>query len=50
MEQQSHTFVLNTEVVSSAIHKGEDKNMKIVEKETRNKSSKTKRKQVINVV
>ena len=33
MEQQSHTFVLNTEVVSSAIHKGEDKNMKIVEKE-----------------
>lgn len=33
MEKQSHSFVLNTQVVDSAIHKEKDKNMKIVEKE-----------------
>jgi hypothetical protein len=33
MEKQSHSFVLNTQVIDSAIHKEKDKNMKIVEKE-----------------
>ena len=31
MEKQSHSFVLNTQVVDSAIHKEKDKNMKIVD-------------------
>ena len=33
MEKQSHTFVLKTEVVDSAIHYQKEKNMKIVQKE-----------------
>jgi hypothetical protein len=34
MEEQSHTFVLNTEVIDSAIHIEKEKKMAIVEKES----------------